>query len=86
MPFLNIIGVNSYNRSFYIAFAFLSSEGEKDYFWALDCYGEQRDIYRDEPLRLCALLTRIKKIKEKEELLEVRGRSLLIYGLRGSYP
>ena len=33
------------------------------------CYGEQRGIYKDEPLPLYALLTKIKKMKEKEKLL-----------------
>lgn len=31
MPLLDIIGVNAYQRSFYIAFAFLSGETEEDY-------------------------------------------------------
>ena len=33
---LNIIGVNAIQRSFYIAFAFLSREIEADYAWALE--------------------------------------------------
>ena len=31
MPLLDIIGVNTTRRSFYIAFAFLSGETEEDY-------------------------------------------------------
>ena len=36
MPLLDIIGVNACQRSFCIAFAFLSGETEDDYCWALD--------------------------------------------------
>ncbi|KAL2891664.1 hypothetical protein HOO65_011022 [Ceratocystis lukuohia] len=36
MPLLDIIGVDACQRSFCIAFAFLSGETEEDYFWALD--------------------------------------------------
>jgi hypothetical protein len=35
MPLLNIIGVDACQRSFCIAFAFLSGENEEDYIWAL---------------------------------------------------
>jgi hypothetical protein len=31
MPLLDIVGVDAYQRSFYIAFAFLSGEEEADY-------------------------------------------------------
>lgn len=31
MPLLDIIGVDAYERSFYVAFTFLSSETEEDY-------------------------------------------------------
>ena len=36
MPLLDMIGVDAAQRSFCIAFAFLSSETEDDYIWALD--------------------------------------------------
>ncbi|RJE17447.1 transposable element tc3 transposase, partial [Aspergillus sclerotialis] len=36
MPLLDIIGVDATQRSFCIAFAFLSNETEDDYIWALD--------------------------------------------------
>jgi len=36
MPLLDMIGVDACQRSFCIAFAFLSGETEKDYIWALD--------------------------------------------------
>ncbi|KAG5551462.1 hypothetical protein RHGRI_009772 [Rhododendron griersonianum] len=35
MPLLDIIGVSSFNKSFYSCFAFLEKEGEEDYAWAL---------------------------------------------------
>jgi hypothetical protein len=36
MPLLDIVGVDACQRSFCIAFAFLSGEEETDYIWALD--------------------------------------------------
>jgi hypothetical protein len=36
MPLLDIIGVDACQRSFCIAFAFLSGEAEQDYIWALE--------------------------------------------------
>lgn len=36
MPLLDIVGVDACQRSFCIAFAFLTGEEEKDYIWALD--------------------------------------------------
>jgi len=36
MPLLDIIGVDTTGRSFYIAFAFLSGETEEDYTWVLE--------------------------------------------------
>ncbi|KAM3537379.1 hypothetical protein ARSEF1564_009700 [Beauveria bassiana] len=36
MPLLDIIGVDACQRSFCIAFAFLSGESEEDYIWALE--------------------------------------------------
>jgi hypothetical protein len=36
MPLLDMIGVDACQRSFCIAFAFLSGESEQDYLWALD--------------------------------------------------
>ncbi|KAG5541196.1 hypothetical protein RHGRI_021152 [Rhododendron griersonianum] len=35
VPLLDIIGVSSFNSSFYSCFAFLEKEGEGDYIWAL---------------------------------------------------
>ncbi|RKL04432.1 hypothetical protein BFJ70_g17207 [Fusarium oxysporum] len=42
MPLLDIIGVDACQRSFCIAFAFLSGESEEDYTWAL---GRLRSMY-----------------------------------------
>ncbi|KJZ69833.1 hypothetical protein HIM_10786 [Hirsutella minnesotensis 3608] len=42
MPLLDIIGVDACQRSFCIAFAFLSGENEEDYIWAL---GRLRSMY-----------------------------------------
>jgi hypothetical protein len=42
MPLLDIIGVDACQRSFCIAFAFLSGEGDDDYLWALE---RLRSIY-----------------------------------------
>jgi hypothetical protein len=36
MPLLDMIGVDACQRSFCIAFAFLSGETDQDYLWALD--------------------------------------------------
>ncbi|KID81747.1 transposase [Metarhizium guizhouense ARSEF 977] len=36
MPLLDIVGVDACQRSFCVAFAFLSGEDERDYIWALD--------------------------------------------------
>jgi hypothetical protein len=36
MPLLDMIGVDACQKSFCIAFAFLSGESEDDYGWALD--------------------------------------------------
>jgi hypothetical protein len=36
MPLLDLIGVDACQRSFCVAFGFLSGEGEEDYLWALD--------------------------------------------------
>ena len=36
MPLLNIMGSTGLNTSFFIGFAFLSSEMDKDYIWALN--------------------------------------------------
>ncbi len=43
MPLLDIIGVDAVQRSFCIAFAFLSSEIEEDYTWALE---RLRSLYK----------------------------------------
>lgn len=43
MPLLDIVDVDACQRSFYVAFAFLSSEEETDYIWALD---RLRSIYK----------------------------------------
>jgi hypothetical protein len=36
MPLLKIVGSTCLNKSFYVAFAFLSREEEGDYTWALE--------------------------------------------------
>ncbi|KAG5547941.1 hypothetical protein RHGRI_013579 [Rhododendron griersonianum] len=40
MPLLDIIGVSSFNSSFYSCFAFLAKEGEGDYIWALQNFSK----------------------------------------------
>lgn len=45
MPLLDIVGVDSCQRSFCIAFAFLSGESEEDYSWALE---HLRSLYQHE--------------------------------------
>ena len=45
MPLLDMIGVDSCQRSFCIAFAFLSGESEEDYSWALE---HLRSLYQRE--------------------------------------
>ena len=49
MPLLDIIGVNARERSFCVAFAFLSSETEEDYCWVLE---RLRSIYETGKIRL----------------------------------
>lgn len=46
MPLLDMVGVDACDRSFCIAFAFLSGETEEDYSWALQCLRSlyQRDL------------------------------------------
>ena len=41
MPLLDVVGVSSFNTSFYSCFAFIQKEGEEDYVWALTMF---RDI------------------------------------------
>ena len=43
MPLLDMIGVDAAQRSFCIAFAFLSGETEEDYTWALE---RLRSLYK----------------------------------------
>jgi hypothetical protein len=45
MPLLDMIGVDSCQRSFCIAFAFLSGESEEDYSWALQ---QLKSLYQHE--------------------------------------
>ncbi|KAG5565701.1 hypothetical protein RHGRI_001574 [Rhododendron griersonianum] len=40
MPLLDIIGVSSFNSSFYSCFAFLAKEGKGDYIWALQNFSK----------------------------------------------
>ena len=40
MPLLEIVGITSFNSSFYSCFAFLRKEGHKDYEWALSAFSE----------------------------------------------
>lgn len=52
MPLLDIIGVNTCQRSFYIAFAFLSGEAEEDYIWALDRLRSMYELCGTRPLSI----------------------------------
>jgi hypothetical protein len=45
MPLLDMVGVDACQRSFCIAFAFLSGESEEDYAWAL---GHLRSLYQQD--------------------------------------
>ncbi|EXL64793.1 hypothetical protein FOPG_18956 [Fusarium oxysporum f. sp. conglutinans race 2 54008] len=65
MPLLDIIGADACQRSFCIAFAFLSSENEEDYTWAL---GRLRSIYE-----LCGAT--IPPISEHSRILQWDGLS-----------
>ena len=49
MPLLDMIGVDASQRSFCIAFAFLSGEGKEDFVWALD---RLRSLYEISKARL----------------------------------
>ncbi|XP_050113854.1 putative protein FAR1-RELATED SEQUENCE 10 [Malus sylvestris] len=40
MPLLNIIGVSSFNTSFYSCFVFMQNEKEEDYVWALKMFSK----------------------------------------------
>ncbi|XP_068339031.1 protein FAR1-RELATED SEQUENCE 2-like [Pyrus communis] len=40
MPLLDIIGVSSFNTSFYSCFAFMQKEEEEDYVWALSMFSK----------------------------------------------
>ena len=40
MPLLDIIGISSFNTSFYSGFAFLKGEREEDYVWALKMFSK----------------------------------------------
>ncbi|KAK6850482.1 hypothetical protein PG987_000116 [Apiospora arundinis] len=53
MPLLDMIGVDACQRSFCIAFAFLSGETEQDYFWALD---RLKSLYEISNTRLPSLI------------------------------
>ena len=53
MLLLNIIGINAYQRSFYIAFTFLSGETKEDYIQALD---RLRSIYKLYGIRLLSII------------------------------
>ena len=53
MPLLDIIGVDACQRSFCIAFAFLSNEGEEDYIWALE---RLRSLYNSCNARLPSVI------------------------------
>lgn len=49
MPLLDVIGVDACQRSFFLAFAFLSGESEEDFCWALD---RLRPLYETRKARL----------------------------------
>ncbi|KAJ6436880.1 reverse transcriptase [Purpureocillium lavendulum] len=53
MPLLDMIGVDACERSFCIAFAFLSGETEEDYIWALD---RLRSVYETCGARLPSVI------------------------------
>ena len=53
MALFKIISINAYNRSFYIAFTFLSSEEEEDYYWALE---RLRLIYEVSQIRIPSII------------------------------
>ncbi|KAK1837369.1 mutator-like element, partial [Colletotrichum chrysophilum] len=53
MPLLDIVGVDACQRSFCIAFAFLSGEAEDDYTWALE---RVRSLYDQCNARLPAVV------------------------------
>ncbi|KAI5667019.1 hypothetical protein M9H77_16872 [Catharanthus roseus] len=40
MPLLEIIGITSFNTSFYSCFAFFRKEGHEDYLWALGAFSK----------------------------------------------
>ena len=40
MPLLDIIGISSFNTSFFSCFVFLQKEEEEDYVWALTKFGK----------------------------------------------
>jgi hypothetical protein len=45
MPLVNTVGIDNCNRTFFISFAFMSSEGEVDYDWTLQCNLELFTLY-----------------------------------------
>jgi hypothetical protein len=53
MLLLNMVGVDACQRSFYIAFAFLSGKTEQDYLWALDWL---RSLYKLCYIRLLSVI------------------------------
>ncbi|KNA03829.1 hypothetical protein SOVF_205420 [Spinacia oleracea] len=48
MPLLDIIGVSSFNKSFYSCFAFLEKEREQDYIWALQMFSNMKGHSSDD--------------------------------------
>jgi hypothetical protein len=46
MPLLNVVGVTSFNTTFFGCFAFIKSEREEDYEWAMNCVAR---IFTDVP-------------------------------------
>lgn len=53
MPLLDIIGVDACERSFCVAFAFLSGETEEDYCWVLE---RLRSVYEHSQIRLPSVI------------------------------
>lgn len=49
MPLLDIIGVSSFNTSFYSCFVFMQKEEEKDYVWALEMFNKILGVH-NQPL------------------------------------
>jgi hypothetical protein len=45
MPLVDTVGINSCNKTFFVSFAFMSSEADPDYDWATRCNLELYTLY-----------------------------------------